>query len=74
MWRGFEASLTFESDYSEMDGEDEGWYSERKVKVQKRDCDEGELKDSCCFSTRTVEAVETVDFGLDCVWRLHGGV
>jgi hypothetical protein len=42
-----------------------------RVKIQTWDDDEGELGDSFCFGTRTVE---TIDFGLDCVWKLHGGV
>jgi hypothetical protein len=42
---------------------------EPRVNVQKKEWyDEGELGDSCCFGTRTV------DVGLDCVWKLHGGV
>lgn len=44
----------------------EEWQAERKVKVHWDD--EGELGDSCCFGTRTIEV------GLDCVWKLHGGV
>jgi hypothetical protein len=43
------------------------WIVERKVKIHTWD-DDGELGDSCCFGTRTVQ------FGKDCVWKLHGGV
>jgi hypothetical protein len=43
------------------------WIVQRKVKIHTWD-DEGELGDSCCFGTRTVQ------FGKDCVWKLHGGV
>jgi hypothetical protein len=45
--------------------DDDAWRRERKVRFYD---DEGELGDSCCFGTRTVET------GLDCVWKLHGGV
>jgi hypothetical protein len=70
----FGASLSFESGYENdaviEDGtnevEKEELQAERKVKVHWDD--EGELGDSCCFGTRTVEV------GLDCVWKLHGGV
>jgi hypothetical protein len=44
------------------------WLSTRKVKVHSAEYYEGELGDSCCFGTTTVEV------GLDCVWKLHGGV
>ncbi|KAH9878988.1 hypothetical protein J1614_002423 [Plenodomus biglobosus] len=46
------------------------WLLERKVKTRQYDddWDEGDLGDSCCFGTRTVE------IGMDCVWKLHGGV
>lgn len=44
------------------------WKMERRVKIQTMEYAEGELGDSCCFGTRTVEV------GLDCVWKLHGGV
>jgi len=79
MLSGFGASLSFESEFEEdqdeknlghtedMGGlESDDWHKERKVKVQWDD--EGELGDSCCFGTRTVE------MGLDCVWKMHGGV
>lgn len=32
---------------------------------------EYDVGDSCCFGTRTVR---TMEFGMDCVWRMHGGV
>jgi hypothetical protein len=76
----FEASLSFEGHGSEVNiakvelehHEDESyddWLLQRKVKTPRRDdWDEGDLGDSCCFGTRTVET------GLDCVWKLHGGV
>ena len=78
MLSGFGASLSFESEFEDQDDmnlgdlknrrglEDDDWHKERKVKVQW--AEEGELGDSCCFGTRTVE------LGLDCVWKLHGGV
>lgn len=52
------------------DGIYDDWLLERKVKTRKYDddWDEGDLGDSCCFGTRTVE------IGMDCVWKLHGGV
>jgi hypothetical protein len=70
----FEANLSFESGYENdvvikdvtNEVEKEEWQAERKVKVNWDD--KGELGDSCCFGTRTVEV------GLDCVWKLHGGV
>jgi hypothetical protein len=70
----FEANLSFESGYENdvvikdvtNEVEKEEWQAERKVKVHWDD--KGELGDSCCFGTRTVEV------GLDCVWKLHGGV
>jgi hypothetical protein len=77
----FEASLSFEEHGSGVDitekvelehHEDESyddWLLQRKVKTSRRDdWDEEDLGDSCCFGTRTVET------GLDCVWKLHGGV
>lgn len=73
MWSVFEASLSSESDSDDEkvdEHRDENWAREPKVKVHKSDewIDEGDLGDSCCFGTRTVEV------GLDCVWKLHGGV
>jgi hypothetical protein len=44
------------------------WTGQRKVRIQTWDDDEGELGDSCCFGTRTVNV------GADCIWKLHGGV
>jgi hypothetical protein len=78
MLSGFVANLSSElgCDFGEIGdvrvGEEEQVVdreSEPKVNVQKKEWyDEGELGDSCCFGTRTV------DMGLDCVWKLHGGV
>lgn len=79
MLRGFGGSLSFESDYNIADGgvdgkgavhegEREGWSKERKVKIRIFEGEEGELGDSCCFGTRTVQG------GRDCAWKLHGGV
>ena len=85
MLSGFGVNLSSESDYEagafeakedlrKRDDEkgNDIWLSERKVKIPKRGewewDEEGELGDSCCFGTRTVEV------GLDCVWKLHGGV
>jgi hypothetical protein len=49
--------------------EGEEWLQEPKVKVQHRQWyDEQELRENSCFGTRTV------DIGMDCVWKLHGGV
>jgi len=67
MLSAFEASLSFELEPSIEDMRQ----FEPKIKVHTWDDEEGELGDSCCFGTRTVE---TVDFGLDCVLRLYGGV
>jgi hypothetical protein len=78
MSSSFEASLSFESGFDETvhDAEREedmsrktndDWTGERKVKIQTWD-DEGELDDSCCFGT------PTVNVGADCIWKLHGGV
>lgn len=39
-----------------------------KVSIDHGKHDEEELGDSCCFGIRTVEA------GVDCIWKLHGGV
>jgi len=45
------------------------WLLQRKVKTPRGDeWDDGDLGDSYCFGTRTVE------IGKDCVWKLHGGV
>lgn len=45
------------------------WLAEKRVKVRGETAwDEEDLGDSCCFGTRTVE------IGVDCVWKLHGGV
>jgi len=44
------------------------WLLARKVRLPQRDREEEEVGDSCCFGTRTVEV------GMDCVWKLHGGV
>jgi hypothetical protein len=83
MWSGFGASLSFEVEcelehelVAVEDGKGErdergydDWLLQRKVKLPRRDdWDEGELGDSCCFGTRTV------DVGMDCVWQLHGGI
>jgi hypothetical protein len=81
MSSGFVASLIFEEggvcgkeeDGSvEVEGRGEGyddWLLERKVKVKDGGWDDGEEQgDSFCFGTRTV------DMGMDCVWKLHGGV
>jgi hypothetical protein len=77
----FEASLSFEKHGSERvvtakpedehhaDESYDDWLLQRKVKRLRVDeWDDGDLGDSCCFGTRTVEV------GTDCVWKLHGGV
>lgn len=82
--RGFEGSLTFElgceAYTQERDrekhahaagGGEADWQTQPRVKVRNMNInedEEGELGDSCCFGTRTVEV------GLDCVWKLHGGL
>jgi hypothetical protein len=45
----------------------EQWTGERKVKSTSWSMEEN-IGDSCCWGVRTVET------GLDCVWKLHGGV
>ena len=71
----FEANLSFEQDNAGLVdkkqdlGSSDDWRLQRKVKVSKAFAfDEEELGDSCCFGTRTVE------YGMDCIWKLHGGV
>jgi hypothetical protein len=45
------------------------WESEKKVKVRNLEVDwEEDVGDSCCWGTRTV------DIGMDCVWKIRGGV
>lgn len=45
------------------------WEFEKKVKVRKFEPDwEEDVGDSCCWGTRTV------DIGMDCVWKIHGGI
>jgi hypothetical protein len=80
MLSDFGASLSFDDDYDTMDGTNMDndmdahgsliALPEGNVNVQKREgwVEKGELGDSCCFGTRTV------DIGLDCVWKLHGGI
>jgi hypothetical protein len=47
------------------------WLLQRRVKMPRQDdWDGGELGDSSCFGTRTVES----SVGMDCVWKLHGGI
>jgi hypothetical protein len=48
------------------------WLLQRKVKLPRSDewVVEGELSGSRCFGTRTVED----SIGMDCVWKLHGGI
>ncbi len=71
----FEASLSFEQEDTLLAskkqdvGGNDNWQSQRKVKILKPFAfEDEELGDSCCFGTRTVE------FGVDCIWKLHGGV
>jgi hypothetical protein len=45
----------------------DNWLLEKKVKVRNT-WNEEDVGDSCCFGTRTV------DMGMDCVWKLHGGI
>lgn len=68
MSRDFEESLIFEGNEGK-DPEYDDWLIERKVKVCADAWEmEEDLGDSCCFGTRTVEV------GLNCIWKLHGGV
>lgn len=46
----------------------DGWLLEKKVRVRSN-WEEEDVGDSCCFGTRTVD-----DVGLDCIWRLPGGI
>lgn len=47
------------------------WLLERKVRLPRRDdWHEGELGDSCCFGTRTVES----SMARDCIWKIHGAI
>ena len=47
----------------------DSWLVEKKVKVKASPWEDGgDVGDSCCFGTRTVEA------GKECVWKLHDGV
>ena len=67
---GSEAAITEKSErercYDDWSYDD--WLLQRKVKMPRADeWDDGDLGDSCCFGTRTVE------MGKDCVWKLHGG-
>jgi hypothetical protein len=81
-WSDFEANLSFELDSSNDDtntkeddcdrnehGSD-SWRTEQKIRIleEERWDEAGELGDSCCFGTRTVET------GFDYAWKLHGGV
>jgi hypothetical protein len=83
MLSGFGASLSFEErevgsasvlvEEQEKVGEVatyDDWLLQRKVKLPRDEWDEGELEDSCCFGTRTVEST----VGMDCVWKLRGGI
>ena len=45
----------------------DNWLLEKKVKVRNTWTEE-DVGDSCCFGTRTV------DMGMDCIWKLHGGI
>lgn len=45
----------------------DNWLLEKKVRIRS-DWGEEDVGDSCCFGTRTV------DMGMDCIWKLHGGV
>jgi hypothetical protein len=45
----------------------DSWLLEKKVRVRSAWAEE-DVGDSCCFGTRTV------DTGMDCMWKLHGGI
>lgn len=70
----FEAENLHKEERSENDLPEEttavydDWLLEKRVKVRGGLGDEEELGDSCCFGIRTVET------GMDCIWKLHGGV
>lgn len=80
MWSVFAESLNFRLDTLMTPGReqtatkhDERVYDSsllgRKAKTAQLDeWNEGELGDSCCFGTRTVQS------GNECIWKLHGGV
>ena len=71
----FEASFSFEYgdaglvDKKQNHSRTGDWQMQRKVKISKSiGWDDEERGDSCCFGTRSVE------FGMDRIWKLHGGV
>jgi hypothetical protein len=78
---GFGASLSFDMKEVEkigmgmrvlggvngMDGVDERKLGIRPHFVSDSDIG-GDFGDGCCFGTKTVQV------GMDCVWKLHGGV
>ena len=45
----------------------DSWLLEKKVRVRTYWAEE-DVGDSCCFGTRTV------DMGMDCIWKLPGGI
>lgn len=45
----------------------DAWLLEKKVRVRTHWAEE-DVGDSCCFGTRTV------DMGMDCIWKLPGGI
>jgi hypothetical protein len=76
MLSGFEESSSFEEpcpahalvvegkeDVDNREGGFDDWFLHRKVKLLRQDdWDEGELVDSCCFGTRTVQASIGTDY------------
>jgi hypothetical protein len=53
------------------DAEEDVQPLEEDVQPTPRRSWEDDVGDSCCFGTRTVR---TMEIGMDCVWRIHGGV
>lgn len=64
---GYSVRQSFQDDSSTRPQEYDTWLLEKRVKFRS-DWGEEDVGDSCCFGTRTV------DMGMDCIWKLHGGV
>lgn len=64
---GYSVRQSFQDDSSTRPQEYDTWLLEKRVKFRS-DWGDEDVGDSCCFGTRTV------DMGMDCIWKLHGGV
>ena len=64
---GYSVRQSFQDDSSTRPQEYDTWLLEKRVKFRS-DWGDEDVGDSCCFGTRTV------DMGVDCIWKLHGGV